>query len=543
MLAHAAGEVEGLEGDVLEKLGEVKRQGQLLSLLSAQRDIKSRDLSRVEKKEKEARQHVKMKELIILDLTKRCNEISNRLKEFSALYEVVKNERNKYVNLIQSSTQGLSEMREKIRILLSEVEILGNESTAKDTALAKEKNAHQHSQVQRDALRQDMNGLLSEYRAKQSVVEQQIQEIDKLNVVINTMEKEMLELKSRYEKAVEERNVTGVQLIDRNDELCVLYERSNQQQQALKAGELQLLKKTEELRLLRLQTEELKRQYAAARKRLPEIESNKVKIEDLEVQLVEFRRKTDECSNLLEDPNNAERWRPLEGEDPTFEQLSGKIRTLEDRLNLKREQLLEKELVLEEVSALTNKLRGQAVSRRDSAKEFVDQLNDFQTKIRETTKKMLASVSELSMYQVCVFTSCSVFNDESTCHTSNNLQIIILAYFPHLFFSTAGLLLVCSSGYCITATAREGGPREHTGSSQLARWPWGGAHRRCRQGLGPHREEPRAPRRGSPSARRKNGADADCRHYQDLRRAAALRLHSRRHRYSQAIWPSCAIQT
>jgi hypothetical protein len=48
-----------------------------------------------------------MKELVILDLTKRCNEISNRLKEFSALYEVVKNERNKYVNLIQSSTQGI----------------------------------------------------------------------------------------------------------------------------------------------------------------------------------------------------------------------------------------------------------------------------------------------------------------------------------------------------------------------------------------------------------------------------------------------------
>jgi hypothetical protein len=30
--------------------------------------------------------------------------------------------------------------------------------------------------------------------------------------------------------------MTGVQLIDRNDELCILYERSNQQQQALKGG-------------------------------------------------------------------------------------------------------------------------------------------------------------------------------------------------------------------------------------------------------------------------------------------------------------------
>ena len=28
----------------------------------------------------------------------------------------------------------------------------------------------------------------------------------------------------RYEVAVEERNYTGIQLIDRNDELCILYD-------------------------------------------------------------------------------------------------------------------------------------------------------------------------------------------------------------------------------------------------------------------------------------------------------------------------------
>lgn len=102
-------------------MAEEKRQSKLISVLSAQRDIKARESARVEQKQKDARQHVRMKELIILDLTKRCNELSNRLKEFSALYEVVKNERNKYVNLIQSSAQALAEMREKIRILNNEV--------------------------------------------------------------------------------------------------------------------------------------------------------------------------------------------------------------------------------------------------------------------------------------------------------------------------------------------------------------------------------------------------------------------------------------
>lgn len=58
-------------------------------------------------------------------------------------------------------------------------------------------------------------------------------EIEKQNGVINTLEREMLRLKAMYETAVEQRNFAGVQLIDRNDELCVLYEKSNIQETTL----------------------------------------------------------------------------------------------------------------------------------------------------------------------------------------------------------------------------------------------------------------------------------------------------------------------
>ena len=93
----------------------------------------------------------------------------------------------------------------------------------------------------------------------------------------------MIELKNQYEKSVEERNVTGVQLIDKNDELCILYERVNQQQDALRKGELLLMKKDHDLRQIRLQTAELKdnllllsivcrrRRHS---KRIDEVESN-----------------------------------------------------------------------------------------------------------------------------------------------------------------------------------------------------------------------------------------------------------------------------
>lgn len=245
-----------------------------------------------------------------------------------------------------------------------------------------------------------MNKLLAEYRQKQNIVEQQIQEIDKLNLVINNLEKQMLELKSHYEHAVEDRNLTGVQLIDRNDELCILYERSNQQQEALKKGEIELRKKEEEVRLITLQMNELKRQYLAATKRIPEIEKHQNQIVELENRLMLERNETDDLSTQLEDPQNVNRWRPLDGEDLTIEQLISKIRILEERLDIKREQLLEKDLILEEVSTLTERLKAQALNKKESSKSMVDELNTLQTKIRDVTKKMLATVSELSMYQV-----------------------------------------------------------------------------------------------------------------------------------------------
>lgn len=399
-------EVEAAELDVINWMTESKRQAKLISVLSAQRDILAREAARISHKAHEAKEQVHVKELIILDATKRSNEISNRLKEFSALYEVVKNERNKYVNLIQSSSQALAEMKEKIRILNNELEILRNEGVSKDKALSKEKLSHQQALNQRDGLRQEMNKLLSEYRQKQSVVEQQIQEIDKLNLVINNLEQQMLDLKSRYERYVEERNTTGVQLIDHNDELCILYERSNQQQDCLRAGEVELRKKEEEMRMLRLQIEELRRQYAAAEKRVPEVDKMKNKMRELEQELITEQRRTTELSAQLEDPSNVDRWRPLDGTDPDMEQLDAKVKVLEDRLDEKREQLLEKELILEEVSSLTERLRIQALQRRESAKSLTDQLTELQGRIRDITKKMLAVVSELSMYQVC---KCSLF--------------------------------------------------------------------------------------------------------------------------------------
>merc|ERR1712224_210887 len=70
-----------------------------------------------------------------------------------------------------------------------------------------------------------------------------------------------------------------------------------------------------------------------------------------------------------------------------------------ERLNDKKESLLEKELILEEVAALSDKLRQQAVDGRQGTMELSQKVNIFQARIKDVTRKMMATVSELSMYQ------------------------------------------------------------------------------------------------------------------------------------------------
>jgi hypothetical protein len=93
-------------------------------------------------------------------------------------------------------------------------------------------------------------------------VKQQIEDIDRLNGIVSAVERDMLQLKRQYEVrqesrhqparrplgavssrecvglqvAVERRNYAGIQLIDRNDELCILYEKSNVHEATIAKG-------------------------------------------------------------------------------------------------------------------------------------------------------------------------------------------------------------------------------------------------------------------------------------------------------------------
>jgi len=151
--------------------------------------------------------------------------------------------------------------------------------------------------------------------------------------------------------------------------------------------------------MMKLEVAALGRSIQSTKTLLPQIPLLDASIASLQQQLLHVRQESGQLSEDLEAPENKNRWRRLPGRIPDQEELTGKITQLEKRLNDKKEQLLEKQLVLEEISTLADRLRQQAAEGRSDTLELAKKVNDYQQRIRGTTRKMMATVSELSMYQ------------------------------------------------------------------------------------------------------------------------------------------------
>ncbi|XP_013383517.1 coiled-coil domain-containing protein 146 [Lingula anatina] len=378
---------------------EVVELTRLAAIKADEREQKARDFMRAEMRYHRAIEDLKTKQLQIQDHAKKYQEMQVKLKEFAKLYDVIKNERNKCVNLIQVSTQKAAEMREKIKILSNEIEILRTAAMMKERSLQKSRLKHINSIVIRDSLRNEVakqERIDDELREKR---EQQKMDIAKLNMMINQAEQQMVELRKQYETSVQHRNDRGIVLVQTDEEVCIFYEKVNIQETMIRNGDVELSAREEEIRFLNMQMNEEKRAIELLRKQLPNKRMLDQELVTLQIQLSQCQDRMLELEKQLENPYDETRVRYLEGSDPSPAQLQTKLEELEVRLAEKEEQLLEKDLIFEQDTRLTERVKRRAGAGKDDTLALAKKVNDLQGKIKEMTRKMMAQVSELSMHQ------------------------------------------------------------------------------------------------------------------------------------------------
>jgi hypothetical protein len=81
----------------------------------------------------------------------------------------------------------------------------------------------------------------------------------------------MQNLRLQYEEACENRNYTGIQLIDRNDELCILYEKSNVQENILRKSEVSVKNLEDDIRMISIEISEFMRKIIIGQEKLSSV--------------------------------------------------------------------------------------------------------------------------------------------------------------------------------------------------------------------------------------------------------------------------------
>lgn len=163
---------------------------------------------------------------------------------------------------------------------------------------------------------------------------------------------------------------------------------------------MQYRERLEDIRMLKLKINDLKRKLHMLKQQTSNIDVLRNEVYHLQRELLSERTKVKALSEELENPMNVHRWRKLEGSDPGTLEMIQKIQTLQKRLIAKTEEVVEKDLLIQEKEKLYVELKN--ILARQPGPEVAEQLSIYQQNLREKTRQMKAMASELNMYQAQV---------------------------------------------------------------------------------------------------------------------------------------------
>lgn len=197
-------------------------------------------------------EETRVRDVQISELKKKVGEYEQKFKQQQQLYEAVRADRNHYSKaLIESQTEN-SDYKNQIKTLNQQIDHtkvilfakthvilylflhLQNEITLKDDALVKLHFENQKNEKLKEIIQHEVNSKNQLIKSNADAIRDLEFEIKRINSVVKQMDEESMFQRKQYDAVINERDVLGIQLIRRNDELSLLYEKLRIQSTTLK---------------------------------------------------------------------------------------------------------------------------------------------------------------------------------------------------------------------------------------------------------------------------------------------------------------------
>ncbi len=163
-------------------------------------------------------------------------------------------------------------MKRKLKIMNHQIDQLKEEISSKEQALVKEHLDRQRVEKDKEGLKAELQRMKSQAAETKAYIEAQEAEERKLLKIIAEADAERVRQKKELDQVIGERDILGTQLVRRNDELALLYEKIKIQQSTLNKGEIQYNQRLEDIRVLKLEIKKLRREKAILQKSVANVD-------------------------------------------------------------------------------------------------------------------------------------------------------------------------------------------------------------------------------------------------------------------------------
>lgn len=388
---------KSLEQDIQSYRDEASKQRKIIYQLEKERDRYINEASELTQKVLQHMEEVKVREMNLFDYKKKIAEAETKLKQQQNLYEACRSDRNLYSKNLVEAQDEISEKKRKLKIMTHQIDQLKEEIAARHTDNKKQDEKLSRTEKEKDQLKEKYQRALLMKDSTQNELEQMSKEVKNLNDLIRDADEERKRQQKDLQQVVSERDILGTQLVRRNDELALLYEKIKIQQSTLAKGEIQYRQRLQDIRLLKLEIKKLRREKAILLKNVSSIDDLRKEVYHTQRELLRERTRCKALEEELENPMNIHRWRKLEASDPSQYEMILKIQALQKRLIDKTEEVVEKELAIQEKEKLYVELK--QILARQPGPEVSEQLGLYQNALREKSKQMKRLASELNMFE------------------------------------------------------------------------------------------------------------------------------------------------
>ncbi|XP_030033121.2 cilia- and flagella-associated protein 58 [Manduca sexta] len=384
-----------LEHELEMNEAQITKQRLLIRQLEKDKDRMLEETIALNEKIDEISEEVRLRTADILDLKKALREETIKSRKLSVALDATRAERNMLHKNYTEALDEISDLKQKLKMLAYQIEQLKEDISGKEAGLKTCEGTLAKCNKKNEQLRSEVQAGLAKLSEARADIAALKQEEARLNRIVQEGDTARAKLTKDLEGLMNERDVVGAQLVRRNDEISLLYEKIRILEITLHRGERQYEQRIEDIRLLRLEIIRLRKEKNLLSKGIENMTDLRLEVFNLERELGRERLRVRALEEALESPLNVHRWRKLQGTDPESIELTQKLRLTQKKVLAQSEMLVLKDRELKETRNLYSAVKD--ILALQPSPEIQIVLNRTQRALAQRTTKLKCLVAEMSM--------------------------------------------------------------------------------------------------------------------------------------------------